>query len=164
MAMATNLIHTNRSLITFDVASKISFIIGEPPAETQQAIETGVPTLAGIGRTRLILRVAHPDCSARLTTLDYRVIPTRILGAAGRWQCDRWLAENRLRVYFEFAERQGGHRRQSYCRKLWKRSKFEECPAVIDYPIFCVGGFKAAGSSGKQSLQRTSTTSVEAGW
>ena len=81
--MATNLIHTNRSLITFDVASKISFIIGEPPAETQQAIETGVPTLAGIGRTRLILRVAHPDCSARLTTLDYRVIPTRILGAVG---------------------------------------------------------------------------------
>jgi hypothetical protein len=35
--MATNLIHTNRSLITPDLVSKISSIIGETPANTQQA-------------------------------------------------------------------------------------------------------------------------------
>ena len=63
--MATNLIDTAENLITPDVASKISFIIGETPAKTQQAIGTGVHPLAGIG----------------LTTLDCRVISTRILGA-----------------------------------------------------------------------------------
>ena len=47
--MATNLIDTTKSLIMPDVASKISFVIGEPPAKTRQAIVTGVPTLAGIG-------------------------------------------------------------------------------------------------------------------
>ena len=47
--MATNLIRTNRSPITPDVVSKISFIIGETPAKTQQAIGTSVSTLAGIG-------------------------------------------------------------------------------------------------------------------
>ena len=43
--MATNLIHTNRSLITPDVVSKISSIIGETPAKTQQALEGLCPLL-----------------------------------------------------------------------------------------------------------------------
>ena len=37
--MTTNLIHTNRSLITPDVVSKISSIISETPANTQKALE-----------------------------------------------------------------------------------------------------------------------------
>lgn len=46
--MAINLIDTTKNLITPDVVSKISSIIGETPAKTQQAIGTVVPTLAGV--------------------------------------------------------------------------------------------------------------------
>ena len=46
--MATNLIDTARNVITPDVISRISSIIGETPARTQQALGTVVPTLAGI--------------------------------------------------------------------------------------------------------------------
>lgn len=46
--MAANLIDTARSLITPDVVSKISSLIGETPAKTQQALGTVVPSLAGI--------------------------------------------------------------------------------------------------------------------
>ena len=46
--MPTNLIDTAKSLITPDVVSKISSIIGETPAKTQQAIGTVIPSLAGI--------------------------------------------------------------------------------------------------------------------
>ena len=46
--MAINLIDTARSLITPDVISKVSSIIGETPAKTQQALTTVVPSLAGI--------------------------------------------------------------------------------------------------------------------
>lgn len=43
--MATNLIDTTKSLITPDVASKISSIIGETPANIQQALEGLCPLL-----------------------------------------------------------------------------------------------------------------------
>ena len=46
--MAINLIDTAKGLITPDVISKISSIIGETPAKTQQAMGTVVPTLAGV--------------------------------------------------------------------------------------------------------------------
>ena len=46
--MAANLIDTARNLITPDVVSKISSLIGETPAKTQQALGVVVPSLAGI--------------------------------------------------------------------------------------------------------------------
>jgi len=46
--MATNLIDTTKSLLTPDVLSKVSSLIGETPAKTQQALGTVVPTLAGV--------------------------------------------------------------------------------------------------------------------
>ena len=46
--MATNLIETTKSLLTPDVLSKVSSLIGETPAKTQQALGTVVPTLAGV--------------------------------------------------------------------------------------------------------------------
>ena len=46
--MAINLIDTTKNLITPDVVSKISSMIGETPAKTQQAIGSVVPTLAGV--------------------------------------------------------------------------------------------------------------------
>jgi outer membrane protein OmpA-like peptidoglycan-associated protein len=46
--MAVNLIETAKGLLTPDVISKISSIIGETPAKTQQALGAVVPTLAGV--------------------------------------------------------------------------------------------------------------------
>lgn len=46
--MATNLLDTTRNLVTPDVVSKISSLIGETPAKTQQAVNATIPTLAGV--------------------------------------------------------------------------------------------------------------------
>jgi outer membrane protein OmpA-like peptidoglycan-associated protein len=46
--MAINLLDACRNLITPDVVSKISSLIGETPAKTQQALGTAVPTIAGV--------------------------------------------------------------------------------------------------------------------
>ena len=46
--MAINLIDITKNFITPDVLSKISSLVGETPAKTQQALGTVVPTLAGV--------------------------------------------------------------------------------------------------------------------
>jgi OmpA-OmpF porin, OOP family len=46
--MAINLLDTCKSLLTPDVVSKISSLIGETPAKTQQALGTAIPSLAGV--------------------------------------------------------------------------------------------------------------------
>jgi OmpA-OmpF porin, OOP family len=46
--MAINLLDACKSLLTPDVVSKISSLIGETPAKTQQALGTAIPTLAGV--------------------------------------------------------------------------------------------------------------------
>ena len=45
--MNVNLIDLAKGFLTPDVVSKLSSLVGETPAKTQQAMETIVPTLAG---------------------------------------------------------------------------------------------------------------------
>ncbi len=45
--MAINLLDASKNLITPDVISKISLLIGEAPAKTQQAMGIAIPSLAG---------------------------------------------------------------------------------------------------------------------
>jgi Bacterial protein of unknown function (DUF937) len=46
--MAIDLLDTCKNLITPDVVTKISSLIGETPAKTQQALGTAIPSLAGV--------------------------------------------------------------------------------------------------------------------
>jgi OmpA-OmpF porin, OOP family len=46
--MATNLLDSAKSLLTPDVVSKVSSLIGETPAKTQQALGVAIPSLAGV--------------------------------------------------------------------------------------------------------------------
>lgn len=46
--MAINLLDVCKNLLTPDVVSKISSLIGETPAKTQQALGTAIPSLAGV--------------------------------------------------------------------------------------------------------------------
>jgi outer membrane protein OmpA-like peptidoglycan-associated protein len=46
--MATNLLDTARTLLTPDVVSKVSSLVGETPAKTQQALGAVIPSLAGV--------------------------------------------------------------------------------------------------------------------
>jgi OmpA-OmpF porin, OOP family len=46
--MATNLLDSAKSLLTPDVVSKVSSLIGETPAKTQQALGAAIPSLAGV--------------------------------------------------------------------------------------------------------------------
>src|ERR1700744_5512696 len=46
--MATNLLDSAKSLLTPDLVSKVSSLIGETPAKTQQALGAAIPSLAGV--------------------------------------------------------------------------------------------------------------------
>jgi OmpA-OmpF porin, OOP family len=46
--MAINLLDSARSLLTPDVVSRVSSLIGETPAKTQQALGAAIPSLAGV--------------------------------------------------------------------------------------------------------------------
>ena len=46
--MATNLLDSAKSLLTPDVVSKVSSLIGETPAKTQQALGVAIPSLTGV--------------------------------------------------------------------------------------------------------------------
>jgi outer membrane protein OmpA-like peptidoglycan-associated protein len=46
--MATNLLDSAKSLLTPDLISKVSSLIGETPGKTQQALGVAIPSLAGV--------------------------------------------------------------------------------------------------------------------
>ena len=75
--MAINLLEACENLITPDVVSKISSLIGETPAKTQQALGAAIPTIAGVacneastpgGASRLFDLIRNTQIPGDITT------------------------------------------------------------------------------------------------
>jgi OmpA-OmpF porin, OOP family len=63
--MAMNLLDSAKSLLTPDVVSKISTLIGETPGKTQQALGTAIPSVAGV----MCNEASTPSGAARMHDL-----------------------------------------------------------------------------------------------
>jgi hypothetical protein len=156
--MAANLIDTAKSLITPDVASKVSFVIGETPAKTRQAIGTGVPPLAGKGCNE----ASTPGGASRLFSL---INDTRLPGD---------LHSNLGGLLAGSSATDGLLKTGSGLISSLLGDKAAPSPILLPevrgmsrgdrLAHFLRGRFQGRGSSGKQWLQRTSTASVDEGW
>jgi len=78
--MATNLLDSARSLLTPDVVSKVSSLIGETPAKTQQALGVAIPSLAGV----MCNEASTPGGASRVHSLITNTqLPGDLLSNAG---------------------------------------------------------------------------------
>lgn len=78
--MASNLLDSARSLLTPDVISKISSLIGETPGKTQQALGVAIPSVAGV----MCNEASTPSGAARVHDLITNTqLPSEIVSNAG---------------------------------------------------------------------------------
>jgi OmpA-OmpF porin, OOP family len=78
--MATNLLDSAKSLLTPDVISKISSLIGETPGKTQQALGVAIPSVAGV----LCNEASTPGGAAKIHDLISNAqLPSDFLSNAG---------------------------------------------------------------------------------
>ena len=78
--MAINLLDSARSLLTPDVVSRVSSLIGESPAKTQQALGAAIPSLAGV----ICNEASTPGGAARVHNLITNTqLPGDLLSNAG---------------------------------------------------------------------------------
>jgi OmpA-OmpF porin, OOP family len=78
--MATNLLDSAKSLLTPDVISKVSSLIGETPAKTQQALGVAIPSIAGV----VCNEASTPGGAAKVHSLITSTqLPTDILTNVG---------------------------------------------------------------------------------